>query len=212
MGKRRWCVGLALGAALWLMISLGPSTAIATPTTASCAIGDITVEDGSLLIIEISSVSSQRAPSELGTILVPPVAGMPGKADVAKHWEFENGFSFNYSATLRLTLVHNQTSQYLQGGDEMVIQSTGGASLPEGTWQLYLIDEETGYASFGITWVIGNATSEAQKVPYAPTGVTDPMAMFGLDSGGDSKMQFMVIFGVEALVLALMLLFISRTE
>lgn len=181
---------------------------MAAPENVSCAIGDITVEDGSHLTIEISSVSSQRAPSELGTILVPP----PGKVDDAKYWKFEDGLSFNYSDTLRLTLVHNQTSQYLQAGDEMEIHSMGGFSLPEGTWQLYLIDEETGYASFGITWVIGHTSSETQKVPYAPTGVTDPMAMFGFDSGGDSKTDFIIIFGVEVLVLALMVLFISRTE
>lgn len=197
---------------LLLVLLVGASTALATPPTVTGTVSKLTMEDSGTLVLVLGTFSHQTRAMDIGLVLLPPIAGSLDKADEAKHFQFAEGLILNYSAYIRIRLEVDSIGSPLKAGDRLVIEALGGSSLPEGTWQLFLIDEGTSYPAFGISWIIGHISSENYQISFTNAGVADPLLKYGFRSRSDTTPWFGLMIGVEVLILALIVFIISRNE
>lgn len=183
-----------------------------TPVTPSCLVKSVTRWSPYMMVVEIGDISKGDVRlADMGVILIPPVLGSPGLSDKAKWHALSDGAVFNYSKDISLNYVLNGSgSGYASSGDIIVIETNSPATIPDGEWQLYLTYEPTGGAIFGIIWTSALAPPGYDYL-FANSSLTNPKEELGLKTTG-SDYSYLVIFMVEAAILALMVFLMSRRE
>jgi hypothetical protein len=211
MGKGAISVFTSLALVALLSFSMFQPMSGASETTASCGVESMVLENQYRLVITLGPWSKTVQLSNIGIVVVPPVTGSPEMTGEPKYLQLVK--SLNTSIGDQLHMIYEAISDQgkASDGDRIEIQSTGVDGLPQGQWQLYLDQESTTFSILGVIWTIGNEQSMGYHLPYARSSITDPLQHFGLKGQG-STWTFVAIFGSELLLLAVIVLLISRAK
>ncbi len=210
MGKgSRFCPALLASAAFIVLITLQPMAA-AGPTATS-SIDSIVLNDQYRLTVTTGPWAPSIRTTEVEIIIVTPRADSPESYGDA--WMLRLGEGLNQSLGTGIILRYETASDSssTSDGDLILVQSTGIGALPQGHWQMYLIQESTGGTILGVTWTIGNEPSQDYQLTFVRSSISDPVEYFGF-SQQSSDWIFVAIIGGEFLLLAVLVVLISRAK
>jgi hypothetical protein len=198
--------------ALMLFSMLQP-VSLATPPIPTVNIESVVLEDQYRLVVTIGPWSQNDIRlTDLGIIIVPPSPGSPEQNGEAEHLKLGLALNMSFASDVRLSYQNVSMWGIASEGDKIIIESIGTDGLPQGQWQLYLVEESTAGSIFGITWTVGNEPFSDYQVPFARSSITDPIQHFGFSDQGSTEWVFAVIIGSEILLLAVIVYLVSRTK
>jgi len=211
MGKGAFAAIMAMVLIATLSFSMLQPLAGATETTATCNIKSMVLEDQYRLVVTIGPWSKPVQLSNIAIIIVPPYPTSPEKSGDAQLLNLSSD-KLNLSLGNDLWIYYEPVSDQGQAsdGDRIIIQTTGIYGLPQGQWQMYLVQQSTSGSISGTVWTIGNEAYEDYQLPYARSSIADPLDEFWPSPG--SPWTFVAIFSGEVVLLAVMVFLISRAK
>lgn len=211
MGKGAISMLTTLALVTLMLFSMVQSISIASDTTAANNVKSIILENQYRLVITLGPWSKTVKLSDLGLIIVPPALGSPESNGEAEYLKLGVALNLSISTYVRLSYENISNEGTVSEGDRIIIESTGIEGLPQGQWQLYLVQENTSGTVLGMIWTIGNVPAPNYQLPYSRSSITDPKQHFGFSSQ-DSQWAFVAIIGCEMILLAVIIFLISRAK
>jgi len=211
MGKGAISMLTTLALVTLLLFSMVQSVSIASDTTATTDVKSMIMENQYRLVITLGPWSKTVKLSDLGMIIVPPALGSPENNGEAKYLKLGVALNLSIATNVRLSYENMSNEGKASQGDRIIIESLGTDGLPQGQWQLYLVQESTSGSILGITWTIGNEPSQDYQLPFSRSSITDPKQHFGFSNQG-SQWVFVAIIGSEMILLAVIVYLISRAK
>jgi hypothetical protein len=211
MGKGAISMLTTLALVILLLFSMVQPVSIASDTTATDNVKSMILENQYRLVITLGPWSKTVKLSVLGIIIVPPAPGSPENNGEAKYLKLGVALNLSISTDVRLSYENISNEGTVSEGDRIVIESIGTEGLPQGQWQLYLVQESTSGTILGMIWTIGNEPAPDYQLPYSRSSINDPMQHFGFSSQ-DSQWAFVAIIGSEMILLGVIIYLISRVK
>jgi hypothetical protein len=186
---------------------------LATAPIPTANIESVVLEDQYRLVVTVGPWSQNDVRlSNLGIIIVPPSPGSPEQNGEAKCLKLGLALNMSFASDVRLSYENVSMWGIASEGDRIIIESTGTDGLPQGQWQLYLVEESTSGSIFGITWTVGNEPFSDYQVPFARSSIADPIQHFGFSDQVSTEWAFAVIIGSEIVLLAVIVYLVSRAK
>jgi hypothetical protein len=213
MGKGCISIMTIMAMVALMLFSMHQPVSLATPPIPTANVESVVLENQYRLVVTIGPWSQNDIRlSDLGIIIVPPSPGSPEENGEAKHLKLGLALNISFASNVRLSYEDVSIWGIASEGDKIIIESIGTDGLPQGQWQLYLIEESTSGSILGITWTVGNEPFSDYQVPFARSSITDPIQHFGLSNQGSTEWAFVVIIGSEIVLLAVIIYLVSRTK
>jgi hypothetical protein len=193
---------------LFLMLQPASTASQAIPT---CDVDSLVLDDQYRLVLTLGPWSQEENLTDLGIIIVSPIPGSPDMSERANYLKLKDSHNLSFVPDVMMSYQPNSTEGQGSEGDRIVVRSTGTGGLPQGQWQLYLVEVNSSASLLGIIWTIGNEPSFDYQLPFARSSITDPVQYFGFSSQG-GEWVFVAIIGSEMILLAVIVYLISRAK
>lgn len=216
MGKGAISMLTTLVLVAFLFFSILQPASTASQAIPTCDVGSLVLDDQYRLVLTLGQWSKEENLADLGIIIVPPIPGSPDKSDNASLLRLMDSRNLSFPTGVMMTGVKmsylpNSTGGQVSEGDRIVFRSMGTGGLPQGQWQLYLVEVNSSASLLGIIWTIGNEPSFDYQLPFARSSITNPMQYFGFLDQAD-EWVFVAIIGSEMILLAVIVYLISRAK
>jgi len=211
MGKGAISMLTTLALVAFLLFSMLQPASTASQAIPTCDVDSLVLDNQYRLVLTLESWSQEENVSDLGIIIVSPIPGSPDMSDQARYLRLIDSHILSFPTGVRMSYRPNSTEGQVSEGDQIVVRSMGTGGLPQGQWQLYLVEVNSSASLLGIIWTIGNEPSFNYQLPFARSSITDPKQYFGFSSQG-GQWVFVAIIGSEMILLAVIVYLISRAK
>jgi hypothetical protein len=210
MGKGAFSIIAIMLVSLMLFTIAQPSSSADNAETS--LVETLVLEDQYRLVLTIDGWTRPISFSELSVIVVMPSSSSPQGAGTVHYLRLDKSLNLSLSPHIELSYEPSLDGGYASEGDRLVVQSTPIERLPQGQWQLYIVQESISRATMGIMWTIGNEPAQEYQLPYAHSSITDPLQYFGIEPNQANDLIFVVIFIGEFVMLVVIVSLISRSK